>query len=556
VLDVATRKERRLSQGGSKTRSFGLAEFIAEEEMGRHEGHWWSPDESRLLVFEVDERPVAVKLRAQIHADHTTLVEQRYPAAGEANAKVTAHLFDRAGGRRTTLATPKEDGYLARAGFFADGVPWIQWQSRDQRRLTLFEADARGALRPLVEEQDAAWVTLHDDLRSLADGRFLWTSERSGRRQIELVERKTGARSVLTDEPEPVDAIVGADVERGLAYYLVRRARALERHLYAVPLAGGPSHPVASEAGWHSVTFARSGTRFVDVFSSWGRPPVTTLREPSGATLMLDDNPTPELAALPAPKPEWRELQAEDGTVMNGLLLPPLVIEKGWRYPVIAWIYGGPTGQMVANRWAKSYPLFLHLAQRGYGVFLLDNRGTGGRGREIDRAHFRRFGEVEVKDLFAAIEQLKSVSWIDTKRLGIWGWSYGGYLAARAVLDTATPFSAAVAIAPVSDWTLYDTHYTERYLGPPEGGKAGPYEKASLLTRAGLLQRQLLIVHGTADDNVLFEHSLRLIEALQQKNRSFDVMIYPGKAHGIAGRAAQRHVFETAFRYFDRNLGR
>lgn len=554
VLDIASRAERRLTRGGSKTRTFGLAEFIAEEEMGRHEGHWWSPDESRLLVFEVDESAVAIKVRPQIFADRTELFEQRYPAAGEANARVTAHLFDRATGKRTTLASPKEDGYLPRAGFLADGTPWLQWQSRDQRRLVLFEADARGALRQLLEETDPAWVELHDDLYPLPDGRFLWSSERSGRRQIELVDRKSGARTVLTDEPEPVDAIVGLDAKAGVVYYAVRRERARERHVYAVALTGGAARPIAAEPGWHLPTFSRSGTRFIDLFSRWGHPPRTLLAEPGGAVTVLDDNPTPELDALTAPAPEWRDFVAPDGTALNGLLLAPTGRESGKRYPVIAWVYGGPTGQMVANRWTRQYLPLVHLTQRGYGILMVDNRGVGGRGRAIDRAHYRRFGDVEVEDLFAAVGQLASVDWVDTRRVGVWGWSYGGYLAARAVLDDKTPFSAAVAIAPVTDWTLYDTHYTERYLGQPDGGKAPAYTKSNLVPRAKLLARPLLVVHGTADDNVLFEHSLRLIDALQREVRPFELMIYPGKAHGISGRASQHHVYDTSFGFFDRHL--
>lgn len=555
VLEIATRKERRLTRGASKTRTFGLAEFIAEEEMGRHDGHWWSPDEARLLVFEVDESPVGVKVRPQIFADRTELFEQRYPAAGEANARVSAHVYDRASGRKVTLKTPSEDGYLPRAGFFPDGVPWLQWQSRDQTRLVVFEASESGALRSVLEERDATWVELHDDLRPLGDGRFIWSSERSGRRQLELVVRASGARTTLTDEPEPVAGLAGVDEAQGLAYYVVCRERGRERHVHAVSLSGGPARPIATEPGWHAPTFSSNGKRFVDLHSRWAHPPTTTLREPGGASVVLDANPTPELDALSAPTAQWHDFKAEDGTVLNGLLLPPGTRVAGARYPVIAWVYGGPTHQMVANRWMRHYPLLVHLTQRGFGVLMVDNRGTGGRGRAIDRAHHLQVGDVEVHDLFAAIAQAKAVDWIDPTRVGVWGWSYGGYLAARAVLDDKSPFAAAVAIAPVTDWTLYDTHYTERYLGLPDGGKAGPYARSNLLPRAAMLTRPLLIVHGTADDNVLFEHSLRLIDALQRETRPFELMIYPGKAHGIAGRAAQLHVYDTSFRFFDRHLG-
>ncbi len=555
VLDVASHKTRRLTRGASATRSFGLAEFIAEEEMGRHEGLWWSPDETRVLVFGVDESPVSVKIRAKIFADRTELVEQRYPAAGEANARVTAQVIDVRTGRRTALKTPTEDGYLPRAGFFRDGTPWLQWQSRDQKRLVLYEADRRGALRQVLEERDEAWVELHDDLVGLPDGRLLWSSEASGRRQLELVERASGARVQLTAEPEAVEGVVGVDRAAGVVYYTVAADRGRQRQVHAVPLAGGAARAVTSESGWHQPTFARSGTRFIDVASAWGRPAKTTLRSADGReTIALDDNPTPELASFPAPAPEWRDFRADDGTVLNGLLLAPLGREPGRRYPVITWLYGGPTYQMVANRWTRAYPLFLWLTAHGYGVLLVDNRGTGGRDRAIDRAHYRRFGDVEVRDLFGAVREVAGVDWVDPARIGVWGWSYGGYLSARAVLDAHTPFAAAFAAAPVTDWTLYDTHYTERYLGMPDGGKAEAYTRANLVSRAGLLARPLLIIHGTADDNVLFDNTLQLVQALEDASLPFELMIYPGKAHGVSGRAAQLHVYKMAFGFFDRTL--
>jgi dipeptidyl-peptidase-4 len=559
VLEIANRQDTRLTERRGEN-IFGLAEFIAEEEMDRHVGHWWSRDEARLIAFEVDETSVGTKVRPLIHADRTEMYTQRYPAAGEANAKVTAHLIDRKTRTSVLLNLPEEDGYLPRAGFFADGSPWVQWQSRDQRRLVVFEGQTgplSGAMKPVLTEEDPAWVTLHDDLVPLSarPELFVWSSERSGLRQLELVNRKTGERRPLTTEPEAVDGVLSVDETLGRVNYSVCRSRGRERHIYAVPLSGGPSIPLATEPGWHAATF--SGDRYIDVHSRWGRPPVTTLRPVGhGQSKLLDKNPTPELDALPILTVEWRDFVAEDGTLLNGLLIPPANVKHSVKYPVIAWVYGGPMHQQVANRWMRHHPLLVHLTQRGFGIFMVDNRGAGGRGRDIDRAHHMRFGDVEVKDLFAATRALASVDWVDPSRIGVWGWSYGGYLAARAVLDTDTPFAAAVAIAPVTDWTLYDTHYTERYLGRPDGGKAPQYANSNLLTRATLLKKPLMLIHGTADDNVLFENSLRLIDALQRESVPFELMIYPGKAHGISGRAAQRHVYETSFGFFDRTLAR
>jgi dipeptidyl-peptidase-4 len=571
ALDLATNKTTPVTRGGGGTRSFGLAEFVAEEEMLRHEGFWWSPNGDRLLIFEVDESTVGVKRRAQIHADHTAIIDQRYPAAGEANAKVTAWIYPLTkgkAGKRIAVATPREDGYLPRAGFFADGTAWVQWQSRDQKTLLLLEVGADGKTREILRETDAAWVELHDDLAALEGQRsFLWSTERSGRRQLVKVDRDTLVVSELTAEPEPVSALLAVDHKAGhiagTVFYSAFRARGKELHVFSIPLAGGPATRLTPEPGWHAATFSRSGRFFIDRRSDVLVPNKTTLRDATGTIQhVIDDNPATELATYDLPKPQWVDVTAADGAVMNAVLFEPAMREPGVRYPVITFVYGGPAAQTVRRAWQKSWLAITAWTHRGYGVFLLDNRGMAGRDRDFARGHHNRFGEVEMEDQRRGYEALTAIDWVDAKRVGIFGWSYGGYLSARAVLDDASPFAAAAAVAPVTDWTLYDTHYTERYLGLPSRDATGAltpgstYARADLVSRATSLDRPLLLVHGTADDNVLFDNTLKLAEALQTVGKPFDLMIYPGKAHGIAGRAAQRHVWETITAFFDEHLRR
>lgn len=556
VLDTRTGKARALTRGAGPTRTFGLAEFIAAEEMDRNEGMWWSPDGKKLLVFEVDESMVGVKIRPRIYADRTELEEQRYPAAGEKNAVVTPWLIDVSTGQKVRLQVPGEDGYLPRAGFFPDGAPWIQWQSRDQTRLQLFESSAAGKLRLILEEKDPQWVELHDDLVPLKDPkRFLWSSEESGRRQIVIVERQTGARTPLTREPEPVAVVKGLDDERGVVFFIAMRDRGRQRQLFAQPLAGGPAVALSTEVGFHDATFDDTGRFFVHTWSDFGVPPRVDVRDASGQrVLMIDDNPARELQALQRPSPQWLDVIAVDGTPLNAVLMPPLVRKPGVKYPVLAHIYGGPGGGNALRTWQRNYPLWTYWTQRGYGVLLLDVRGSAGRDRAFGRAHYRAMGVVEVEDTRAAARTVASIPWVDAKRLGLLGWSYGGFLAARFALDGDSPFAAHAAVAPVTAFALYDTHYTERYLGMPEGGRAPAYAQTDLMARARLLQRPLLLVHGTADDNVLFENTLRLTEALQKEGKLFELMIYPGKAHGISGKEAQRHVFKTITAFFDEEL--
>jgi dipeptidyl-peptidase-4 len=551
---------RALTADGSDTLSWGLADFIAAEELSRQRGYWWSRDGQSLLTLRVDESGVAVKTRAQIFADRTAMTEQRYPAAGAANAKVTAFVIDATSGQRRELPLPAQAEYIARAGWFADGTPWLQWFNREQTALTLteFKPGAAGAMaaRDLTVETDAAWVEVHDDLIETPRG-LLWSSEASGRRQLLLIDRASGRRTPLTQQPEAVAhaVCVGAQGVVFAGYGDLGK----RQELYLQPLAGGPAQPLpgAAERQWRDAKADNGCARLLVTRSAWGQPPVLTLQTlgQPGAITLAGDAPAAELAAY-ANTPQPLALKAADGRTPLNAFYFPAKLASGVRHPVIVLAYGGPGAATVSWSWGRDMALIAYWQQRGFGVLSLDTRGMAHRDREFTRAHHRSFGKTEVADLFTAVRQLPAlVPSVDPARIGFFGWSYGGFLGARAMLDGDTPFAAAVAVAPVTDWTLYDTAYTERYLGMPGAdGKAAPYASANLPARASLLAKPLLLVHGTADDNVLFEHTLRLVEALQNAGKTFDLQIYPGKAHGIAGRAARLHLYRTMDAFFARHL--
>jgi dipeptidyl-peptidase-4 len=573
VHDLKKNTTRAITSGASDTHFFGLAEFIADEELSRHDGMWWSRDGKKLLVLEVDESGVGIKTRPQIFADHTEMVSQRYPAAGEKNAVVNARIVDAASGKTTKITLPANVEYIARGGFFHDGVAWLQLLDRAQTALTLVEVDGKtGKTRTITTDVDAAWVEVHDDLDELgADLKqgLLWSSERSGRKQLERLDRAAGTTTALTTMPEAVDSLVCVDVDADRIVFSAFADRGRAHHLYAREK-DGSIRALTSGKSSSSATGDKRCQHLLVTTSSWGTPPVTTMiAVKDGATLgtVGDEGPDPLLAdSVPAP-PRFLDVLAADGTtVLNGLWLPPAptsstppagtlaqamrTVPKKGSVPVIAYAYGGPTGQVVSYRWAKLQPLFTHWQQLGFGVFLVDTRGMAGRDRSFTRAHKSAFGKVEVDDLTAALRQLPSlVPAVDPKRIGFFGWSYGGFLAARSVLDADTPVAAAAAVAPVTDWRLYDTAYTERYLGLPSTS-AEAYSAANLVSRAAWLSKPLLLVHGTADDNVLFEHSLQLIAALQNEAKVFDLAIYPGKAHGIAGKSSQLHLHKTLTQFF------
>jgi dipeptidyl-peptidase-4 len=558
---------KKLTQDATATLTYGLAEFIAAEELGRQRGFWWSKDGKRLLALRVDESGVPIKVRAQIFSDHVAMTEQRYPAAGEANARVTALLIDTATLATTPLPLPAKAEYIARAGWFEDGVPWLQWFTRDQKMLTLTEFDPRsGAPRQVLQEQDAAWVDVHDDLSEVTSMRLsgkpalLWTSETSGRRQIMLVNRVTGERKQLTTQPEAVEHLVcnnGTDIvftgatDRGRGQELF----VSDVHGKTRAIAGAVAQQTRGAKG------DRSCKRLLVNRSSWGQPPLLELRGVNAAEPVIalaGDAPDPLLAAL-VPTVQALDVVAADGkTILNAFYLPPLKLNGNVaKHAVLTLAYGGPTGSTVGWHWGD-VPMLAYWQQRGLGVFMIDTRGMAHRERDFTRAHYQSFGKVEVDDLFAAVRQLPAlVPGVDPARIGFFGWSYGGFLAARAMLDAQSPFAAAIGVAPVSDWKLYDTAYTERYIGMPaleDGTASALYAQADLTKRASLLAKPLLLVHGTADDNVLFDHSLKLIEALQNEGKMFDTMIYPGKAHGIAGRKTRLHLYRTMDAFLTRHL--
>jgi dipeptidyl-peptidase-4 len=579
VHDLGTNVARPLTTGATATKTFGLADFIASEELGRFVGFWWSGDGARILLLSVDESGVGTKVRPQIFADRTELTTQRYPAAGEQNAVVTAMVVEVATGRLVPVPLPKDAEYVARGGFFVDGVPWLQVMNREQTKLSLLEIDAvTGTSRVVLDETDAAWVETHDDLRELSglllSGRpgLLWPTETSGRRQLVAVDRMSGVRQPLTMLDEPVDAAVCTDGSR--VVFSAERDRGRAQDLFVVD-AVSPTHPVTPLPGAQPQTTRAAVAdkpcrRLLTTTSAWATPPRSAVLDIDGHGPVVEipgDPPDPLLARVTAARPIVVDIVAADGvTPLNALYLPPAAAGSapqtravGGRHPVIVHAYGGPTGSVVGWRWARQAPVFAHWQQQGFGVFLVDTRGMAHRDRAFTRAHKNAFGKVEVDDLFAAVRQLpERIRDVDASRLGFFGWSYGGTLAVRSVLDEKSPFAAAVAVAPVTDWTLYDTAYTERYIGRPvrpDGTPSSTYTASNLVRRAGLLSRPLLLVHGTADDNVLFEHSLRLMQALQDEGRVFQTAIYPGKAHGLSGRKTQAHVYRTITSFFVEKLG-
>lgn len=573
VIEVATGDEIQLTADGSGTIGNGVAEFVADEEMGRHTGYWWAPDDSAIAFARIDESGVPVQKRYEVYPDRTEVVEQRYPAAGDTNVAIRlATIAPKRG------ATPRwvdlgnnADIYLARVDWRDPRRLTFQRQSRDQRRLELIEVElASGKQRTLIVETAKTWVPLHDALRFLEDGRFLWSSERSGFEHLYLASEDGRQLKPLTRGDWPVDALLAVDEAKGLVYFSAGRtadgeADARQSQLHVVPLAGGRIRTLSTERGMHAASFAKNASVYVDSWSNAGTPPQIALHRADGTFVanLIDNDPAkpdhPYAKYMTTHRPvEFGTLTAADGrTPLHYSLIKPPGFDPARRYPVLVYVYGGPAAQTVTDSWPGRGDHFFnqYMAQQGYVVFSLDNRGTPRRGAAFGGALYAKQGTVEVADQQAGVAWLRAQPWVDGERIGVHGWSNGGYMTLMLLAKAADDYACGVAGAPVTDWALYDTHYTERYMDLPAANVDG-YREASVFTHIdGIRPDALLLIHGMADDNVLFGNSTKLMSLLQKRAVPFELMTYPGAKHGLRGKDAL-HRYRLTQTYLDRCLKR
>lgn len=567
VIDLASGKQIRLTHDGSDVIGNGVAEFVADEEMDRHTGYWWAPDDSSIAFARIDETRVPVQKRYEVYPDRTEVVEQRYPAAGETNVAIQLGVIAPKTGARPQWidlgANP--DIYLARVDWRDAKRLTFQRQSRDQKMLELIETDlAGGRQRTLITETSATWVPLHHQLHFLDDGRFLWGSERSGYQHLYLASEGGRELTPLTRGEWVVDKLLAVDESAALAYFSGSHESPLESQIYSVPLGGGDIHRLSQAPGMHAASFAQNASIYVDSWSNPQTPPQIELFGANGsklATLLdndLADPQHPYARYRDAQRPiEFGTLAAADGTTpLHYSLIKPAGFDPKKKYPVVVFVYGGPAAQTVTNAWPGRSDSFFnqYLAQQGYLVFSLDNRGTPRRGREFGGALYEKQGTVEVDDQLRGVEWLKSQAYVDAQRIGVYGWSNGGYMTLMLLGKHSDAYACGVAGAPVADWALYDTHYTERYMNLPHANEAG-YREASVFTHLDGLSSKLLLIHGMADDNVLFTNSTQLMSQLQQRGTPFELMTYPGAKHGLRG-ADLLHRYRLTENFFNRCLKR
>jgi dipeptidyl-peptidase-4 len=570
VYDLAARADKALTQDGGGTVKNGMAEFVAQEEMERSTGYWWAPDERHIAFARVDESPIKETQRFEISADNVETFPQRYPAAGGPNVLIRLGVSDVHTGAVTWIDLGSDpDIYLARVNWLPDGKTLaVQRESRDQRKLDLLFADIEtGESRVVLTETSATWIDLNDELSFLHHSReFVWASSRDGFLHLYLYDYQGHLVRRLTEGPWMVDdfrarAIKAIDEKHRRIYFSATEKSPLERQLYRTSLDTKDPRLVeriTEEPGVHGVTFARDASFYVDNFTSVAQPPQVSLHSADGRLIAylvenrldaghpdapyLADNSIPEFGTLPA----------ADGQLLQYRVFKPAHFDPAKRYPAIVDVYGGPSVQRVLDNWTGSSFTQI-LTRAGYVVFQLDNRGSAFRGTAFQAPIHGKLGDVEVEDQVTGAKWLASQPFVDPARLGVWGWSYGGYLTLMLMFKAPDVFRAGISGAPVTDWHLYDTHYTERYLDRPSDNPAG-YDASSVLPYATGLRGKLLVIHGMSDDNVLFLHSTKLFRKLQDLNKPFDVMVYPGAKHGLIRQHDGRHAYAMMLQFFDANL--
>lgn len=556
---LAAGQERRLTNRGSGSRlQNGEADWVAEEELNVTRSFWWSPRTDCILYAQYDTSPVA-PFPVVNHLDPASAVEWQYhPAAGAANAKVRLMLLDRrTGTSRILFDAGAIDAYLPRAGWWPDGsLIWFQTLNRDQNRLELRVMEpAAAASRILLTEEDPAWVDVPEAPVFAGVEQFIWLSERDGFRHAYLYRRDGTLLRQLTRGEWQIDELSGLAENPGRLLLRGNAGDPRESHLYSVSLDGGGLQRLTPAPGWHQASVSPGGAWLLDTRSDLNTPPGMDLLDSAGRLVRpVCAGGIPALAGVRLGTTERGTLTAGDGTALYWSMVRPDDFDPARKYPVLVYVYGGPGVQLVTNAWPGSAGLFQHcLAGRGLIVFTLDNRGSSRRGRAFERSIYRRLGQLELADQIRGVEFLRSLPYVDSARIGVYGGSYGGYMALMCMNKAPAYFRAGIAYAPVTGWELYDSIYTERYMDRPQDNPEGYRQGAPMNFAAGMTGR-LLICHGTADNNVHLKNTVMMTDEYVKNGKQFELMLYPNIRHGIRRSKYRLHFHTLKADFLQRHL--
>ena len=560
VTDLRSGRETQLTNDGDENIINGATDWVYEEELGLRDAFRFSPDASRIAFWRFDQTVIKSFYMTDALSLYPDLLPVRYPKAGEANSEVQIGVVEISSGNTTWVDIGSErDIYIARMDFAnsSDEI-WITRLNRHQNRLDVLLADVRtGESRVIMTDTDNAWVA-NTAPRWIKGGRqFLFESERGGYNQVYLFDRDGSLVNPVTPGEWDVLDVYGVDEEDDVLYYTGAGDSPLRRPLYRVDLDGQNFRRLSTGSGSHDILFNCDYSLYVDTYSTAGVPPTRTLHSVDGRVIRtVSDNRrlAERVQTLNLPVPEFITVPGADGTQLNAYIIRPADFNPGRQYPLLMYVYGGPGSQTVRDSWGgERYLWHQLLASEGYLVASVDNRGTGARGRDFKKATYQRLGQLEAADQIAAAHSFGAQPFVDANRIGIWGWSYGGYMSLLSMFFGEGTFKAAISGAPVTDWRFYDTIYTERYMRTPQENESG-YAAGAPINHVDKLVGNLLVVHGTNDDNVHFQNTIQLVHYLEQAGKQFDMRIYPGQRHGFRGTATRVNQYELFTEWLKRKL--
>jgi dipeptidyl-peptidase-4 len=559
TIDLATRKETRLTANGSETLRNGATDWVYPEELYLGVAFWWSPDSKSIAYLQFDTSPEPLYPHEDPLKVRAIFEPERYPQAGENNAVIHLGVVPAAGGATHwyDAGETRSTHLIARAGWMPDSrALYVLRFNRVQNHDELFSIDVEtGARTTIFRESDPYWINLQGDIQFLNDGRhFLWTRETGpgGYRHIFLFSNDGKSATQITSGPWEVSSIDAVDEPGNRLFYTSDEPSHMERHLYAIGIDGQNKRQLTKESGTHNISMGPGGHFYLDSWSSLTEPPRTVLHAGDGAELAVyrePDRSTEDYDVLPT---EIVKFNTADGVTLYGRLIKPAGYEKGKRYPVVVTVYGGPgVGLPVHNSW-QGVSIDQVLAHKGFVIWQCENRGGQGRGHEFETPIYHKLGVVELADQVAGVKYLIASGIADAARIGIHGWSYGGFMTSNAMLNAPDVFQAGFSGAPVTSWMNYDSIYTERYMGLPQDNPEG-YRDTALPPKAENLKGKLMLVHNFEDDNVLFQNSIQLTNALQTAGKQFEYMLYAQKTHGVTGKPAGQ-MNRMMVDFFERTL--
>jgi dipeptidyl-peptidase-4 len=562
VKDLSSGAITKITSDGELNRIInGATDWVYEEEFGLVQAFFWSPDGKQIAFYKFDESEVKEFSMDMFKNElYPSQYEFKYPKAGEDNSKLSIHLYNLEKNETSVISLNKDYEYLPRMNWTKSSeILYVLGMNRHQNELDfILYNTSNKTSEVLFSENDKYYIDIHDNTTFTDNGKSLiWSSEKSGFNHLYLVNLEDGSMQQITSGDWEVTKYHGMNSKGNKVFYTSNEEGVINRSLYSIDLDGSNKIKLSSGIGTHSSKFSNGMKYYSNTYSTADTPPYISLHNYTGEEIrVLENNSqlTNKMKEFDLTNKEFFSFTTSEDVSLNGWIIKPSDFDENKEYPVFMFLYGGPGSQQVLNSWGWfNYFWYQHLAQKGYIVACVDNRGTGGRGAEFKKMTYQQLGKYETIDQIEANKYLASLEYVDGNRIGIQGWSYGGYMSSLAITKGADVFKMAIAVAPVTNWRYYDNIYTERYMRTPQENASG-YDDNSPINHVDSLKGSYLLIHGTADDNVHVQNTYEMVSALVKANKQFDLFVYPDKNHGIYGGNTRLHLYHKMTNFIEDNL--